>query len=174
VTQNHELRQKYHPKQAGEPLRLIIIAESPPEPSPDLKYFYKPTGFTGELLFSALMKQIDFSPTTKEIGLREFQRRGWFLVDATYQPVNQLDDKIADQIILGDYLLLVADLNELTPDRRVPVILIKKNVCQLLESKLLKDGFNVLNKGTVIPFPFGYHRKDFHDKFRTLSRSVPR
>jgi hypothetical protein len=116
MTQYHELRQRYHPKQAGEPLRLIIIAESPPEPNPDLKYFYKPTGFTGELLFSALMKQMDFSPTTKE-----FQRRGWFLVDATYQPVNQLDDKIADQIILRDYLLLVADLNELDQEKRLPI-----------------------------------------------------
>jgi hypothetical protein len=78
MTQYHELRQKYHPKQAGEPLRLIIIAESPPLPNPKLKYFYKPTGFTGELLFSALMKQIDFEkPLTKADGLSEFQRRGW-------------------------------------------------------------------------------------------------
>lgn len=166
MTQYHELRQKYHPKQAGEPLRLIIIAESSPLPNPDLKYFYKPTGFTGELLFSALMKQIDFEkPLTKADGLSEFQRRGWLLIDATYQPVNKTR-KIADQIILRDYPLLVADLNELTPDRRVPVILIKKNVCELLEPKLLKDGFNVLNKGTDIPFPFGRHRKVFEDRFR--------
>jgi hypothetical protein len=33
------------------------------------------------------MKQISFSPCTKEEGLREFQRRGWVLVDATYEPV---------------------------------------------------------------------------------------
>ncbi len=112
------------------------------------------------------MKQIDFEkPLTKADGLSEFQRRGWLLIDATYQPVNKTR-KIADQIILRDYPLLVADLNELTPDRRVPVILIKKNVCELLEPKLLKDGFNVLNKGTDIPFPFGRHRKVFEDRFR--------
>jgi hypothetical protein len=37
-------------------------------------------------------------------------------------------------------------------------ILIKRNVCKLLEDKLAQDGFEVLNKGTVIPFPM-YHWK---------------
>ena len=49
MTQYHELRQKYHPKQAGGPVSAIIIAESSPLPNPDLKYFYKRTGSTGEL-----------------------------------------------------------------------------------------------------------------------------
>jgi hypothetical protein len=36
------------------------------------------------------MFQLGYSPTSKEDGLREFKRRGWILVDATYEPVNTL------------------------------------------------------------------------------------
>ena len=36
------------------------------------------------------MKQLDIHPKTKFEGLSEFQKRGWALVDATYEPVNAL------------------------------------------------------------------------------------
>jgi hypothetical protein len=159
-----DLRRRYEPK----PPKLIIVAESPPEPKPDFKYFYEPTGLTNEPLFSALMKRIHFNkPLTKAEGLSEFQRRGWFLVDATYQPVNKTR-KIADEIILRDYPLLMADLNELTPDRRVPVILIKANVCELLKPKLVNDGFNVINHDVDPPFPSHGWQPKFHEKFDAI------
>jgi hypothetical protein len=83
-----DLRRLYEPQSL---VRLVIIAESPPASG---KYFYDPTGATSEWLFAALMKQIGFSPSNKEEGLREFQRRGWILIDATYEPV-AFDERIA-------------------------------------------------------------------------------
>jgi hypothetical protein len=50
-------------------------------------------------------------------------------------------------------------------DRSTPLILIKANVCQILEPKLAHDGFNVLNRGRVIYFPSTGWQKDF---FRQL------
>lgn len=79
------LRHEYEPK----PVRLVIVAESPPASG---KYFYNPAGLSSEPLFTALMKQIDFLPRTKQDGLTEFQRRGWVLVDSTYEPVNKHAD----------------------------------------------------------------------------------
>ena len=73
-------RRKFEP----ENIRLVIVAESPPASG---KYFYNPAGAVSEPLFAAFMLQLGFTPTTKEMGLREFQRRGWILVDATYEPV---------------------------------------------------------------------------------------
>jgi hypothetical protein len=70
-----------------ENIRLVIVAESPPASG---KYFYDTTGSTKEPLFAAIMRQLDLSPTTKEIGLHELKQRGWVLVDATYQPVDKL------------------------------------------------------------------------------------
>jgi hypothetical protein len=90
------------------------------------------------VLFREMMKLIGQSPRSKIEGLRAFQARGWLLVDATYEPVNKCDDEAKrNAIILRDYPRLIADLTQLTPERTVPIILIKKNVCELLESGFL-------------------------------------
>jgi hypothetical protein len=99
------------------------------------------------------MRQLHFVPETKEEGLREFQRNGWTLVDATYEPVNMLGPQLRDGVIIRDYALLRDDLLTLTPDRADSLILIKANVCRILQSKLTGDGFKVLNRGDVICFP---------------------
>jgi hypothetical protein len=72
------------------------------------------------------MRQLRLQPRTKEAGLREFQRRGWILVDATYQPVNDLDARSRNAVIIKDYPVLRDDLKNLSPER---IILIKANVC---------------------------------------------
>jgi hypothetical protein len=97
------LRRRYEP----ESIRLVIIAESPPASD---KYFYKPAGAPSEPLFAALMRELGLSPRTKEEGLCEFQRRGWVLVDATYEPVNKLSESSADRMIERDYPSLRDDL----------------------------------------------------------------
>ena len=91
-------------------------------------------------LFAALMRQLGFLPPTKEEGLREFQRRGWVLVDATYEPVNKLSRLGRDRVIERDYPLLRDDLEGLSPDRSTPLVLIKANVCRTLAPKLEQDG----------------------------------
>lgn len=118
-------------------------------------------------LFFALVKQLPYSPRRKDDGLKEFQRRGWVLVDATYQPVNKRKDR--DRVIEEDYECLRRDLSSLFKGRAPPIILIKVNVCRILRPKLLKDGFNVLNKGNDdIPFPSHSHQIKFGEMFGTL------
>jgi hypothetical protein len=147
----------------------VIVAESPPASG---LYFYDPAGLPSEPLFAALMKQLRLSPATKEEGLREFQRSGWVLVDATYEPVNELTPASKDRIIKSDYTLLRDDLAALVSDRSVPLILIKENVCRILEHKLVEDGFNVLNRGNVIYFPASGRQKDFHRQFGAILQSA--
>jgi hypothetical protein len=65
------LRRKFEPPS----VKLVIVAESPPSSG---KYFYNPEGTASEPLFAALMLQLRFAPTSKESGLREFQKRGGF------------------------------------------------------------------------------------------------
>jgi hypothetical protein len=62
-------RRKFEPAS----VKLVIVAESPPATG---KYFYNPTGAVSEHLFAALMLQLGFAPTSKESGLREFQKGG--------------------------------------------------------------------------------------------------
>jgi hypothetical protein len=157
-------RRRFEP----EHVKLVIVAESPPVSG---KYFYNPDGAISEPLFAALMKQLGVSPTRKDDGLREFQRQGWVLVDATYEPVN-VGEKNRNAVIVRDYPLLRDDLSEMLPDRSPPVVLLKANVCRLLEHMLRGDGFNVLNKGRVVYFPSTGRQPDFHRQFTEILRDA--
>jgi hypothetical protein len=151
-------------------VKLAIVAESPPASG---KYFYNPAGAVTEPLFSALMLQLGFAPTSKESGLRKFQQRGWVLVDATtYEPVNALDNQDRDLMITRDYHLLRDDLASMLPNRSTPVILVKSNICRLLGHKLTEDGFNVLNNGSVVYFPSTGRQKDFQRQFSAILKST--
>lgn len=157
---------------APENIKLVVVAESPPASG---KYFYDPTGSANEPLFAALMIQIRFRPSTKEAGLRHFQERGWVLVDATYQQVDKLAkdaSQTRDEVIVGDYPLLLADLSNLLLDRTVPLVLIKANVCRILEPWLGRDGFNVINRGQLIYFPSTGQQKKFEQQFAAALRSA--
>jgi hypothetical protein len=147
---------------------LVIIVESPPISG---KYFYNPAGAITEPLFSALMLQLGYAPKSKEDGLREFKRRGWLLVDATYEPVNALVDRRRNGVIVRDYPLLRDDL--LAQDvGSTPIILVKSNICRLLELRLKEDGFNVANNGRVVYFPSTGRQNDFLRQFRSILTSM--
>jgi hypothetical protein len=164
------LRQQYEPKN----IRLVIIAESPPASG---KYFYDPTGSPKEPLFAAIMLQLGGSPISKEVGLRDLQECGWVLVDATYQPVDKLTKDAShdrDEVIARDYPLLVDDLASLMPNRSIPLVLIKANVCRILEPMLLRDGFSVLNGGRAIYFPSHGQQTKFKNQFSVVLSGLPK
>lgn len=156
------LRNKYLPKN----LKLVFILESPPHSG---GYFYNPKGKTTEHLFSAMMRCVlNFAPDSKEKGLKEFRDKGYFLVDASYTPVNHLPRAQRKHIILRDYKTLVKDLRNLIGNKKIPVTLVKANICRLLEERLKKDRFNVINKNLVIPFPSNGWQKKFCIKIKQL------
>jgi hypothetical protein len=159
------MRGRYQPDN----FRLVINAESRPKGG---KYFYNPDGDVSEVLFVAVMLRLGFTPTSKDKGLREFERRGRILVDATYEPVNPLSDAARDKVIVRDYPLLRADLKELLRDRSVPEVLIKVNVCRILEPKLVVDGFKVINNCVVIPFPSHGQQKKFAERFSAVLKAA--
>ena len=121
------------------------------------------------------MKQLGIRPNTKSDGLRAFQKKGYVLVDATYDQVNKHDKRSRDLVIDRDYPLLRDDLKQLLGARwkEVPLILIKANVCRLLEPKLNEDGFNVLNKGRIVPFPASGNQQRFDRLFRDIAPQCP-
>jgi hypothetical protein len=111
--------------------------------------------------------------TSKESGLREFQQRGWILVDATYEPVNALGgEHERDRVIRRDYRLLRDDLAAVLSGRPIPIILVKANICRLLGHELIRDGFNVLNNGRVVYFPSNGRQNDFQRQFGAILRSA--
>ena len=159
-----KLRNRYLPSK----LNLIFLLESPPVSG---KYFYDESGKTTEPLFSAFMKFSNYSPSDKSDGLEHFKNEGHLLVDATYKQVNKLKGKIRDYTILSDYNRLIEDLENLSPKKNVPIILVKANICRMFDERLTERGFNILNKGIVIPFPSHGQQKKFHSEMlKVLSR----
>ena len=98
-------------------------------------------------------------------------------MDATYQPVDRLAKNVShdrDEVIVRDYRLLLDDLTSLMPDRSIPLVLIKANVCQIREPLLSKDGIHVLNGGRAIYFPSNGRQTDFRNQFRAVLSSLTR
>ena len=156
-----KLRDRFTPENP----KIMFVLESPPASG---LYFYNPDGKTTEPLFKAMMKDVlEIEPRSKEAGLNEFSARGFFLVDATYTPVNRLEDEEKEAMILRDFPSLVEDLRKhAKPDTRL--VLVKANLCRLLEPTLTAVGFNVHNQGVKIPFPSTGQQ----GKFRTAIRNV--
>jgi DNA invertase Pin-like site-specific DNA recombinase len=155
------LRREYEPDN----LTLLIVAESPPESG---LYFYNPVGRTSEPIFSAFMEQLAIKPTDKGAGLRELQRRGWLLIDATYEPIDKKfksRDPRRDAVLLRDYPLLKRDILALSASRQLPIMLIKENVCRVLNPPLTADGFRVLNRGRKVYLPINGNQGHFRRQF---------
>ncbi len=154
-----KLRNNYEP----EKIKFCFIFESPPSSG---KYFYDPKGKTSELLFRSMMKVLfnkEFK--TKHEGLSYFQKQGFYLIDPIYIPVDKISDKEADNLILKNYNNFKKDLIAKGLNK-TPLILVKKNIFIILKDRLIKDGFNVLNKDEMIPFPMHYHYKSFEQKIK--------
>jgi hypothetical protein len=155
------MRDAYSPKK----LRAIFVLESPPKTG---KYFYNPNGLVTEQLFGAMMRLLGLSPKDKNAGLQEFQRRGFIVVDASYEPVNGLADKARDKKILESFPALVRDLISFDSARNTPLILVKANICTLLRPRLDREGFAIANHNEKIPFPGSGRQKEFHEKTKSV------
>jgi hypothetical protein len=147
--------------------KIIFVLESPPKSG---KYFYNPEGLISEPLFSAMMKDVlEIKPSSKDEGLRGFATSGYLLLDATYTPVNHphLSGRERDDLVLADFSLLVEELRKCGgPDTKV--VLVKANVCRLLDSRLTGHGFTVLNHGKTIPFPSTGQQRKFREAVRQV------
>lgn len=156
------MRNKYLPKK----IKIVFILESPPVSG---KYFYNPGGKVTEPLFRNMMKcVVGINPIDKDMGLQSFAEAGYFLVDSTYTSVNDLSNKERDEQIEKDYPSLVEDLKNIIGGQKVKVIIVKANVCRLLEKRLLNDGFNIINSGEVVPFPACGRQNEFCRKIKDL------
>ena len=132
--------------------KIIFVLESPPKSG---LYFYNSEGRVSEPLFSAMMKHtLGMKPQCKGEGLREFASRGFLLLDATYTPVNHdhLSLQERNKQILDDLPVLVDELHGYVGPG-TGIVLVKANVCSLLEPILAAHGFPILNRGRTIPFP---------------------
>jgi len=153
-------------------VKFLFVLESPPTSG---NFFYDPTGRVTEPLFSAMMKIIGHEASSKEDGLAAFASKGCFLVDATYRPVNQIQNQNRrNQVILSDLPDLIQDLRSIIESQadKINIVLVKANICRLLEERLSAIGMNVINDKIMIPFPSHGNQKRFYENMRKVLKSV--
>jgi len=112
---------------------------------------------------------VEIRPDTKSEGLSKFAAQGYLVIDATYTPVNykHLTSRQRNELIMDNFSLLVEDLRKHT-EADTGVVLVKANICEILELPLTNNGFKVLNQGKTIPFPSTGQQA----RFRTAVRPI--
>ncbi|MGD9272114.1 MAG: hypothetical protein PVH08_13645, partial [Syntrophobacterales bacterium] len=90
-------------------------------------------------------------------------------VNATYRPVNHIrNQKERNETILSDLPDLIQDLKDSIGNSRGKIVLVKANICRLLEEPLKAAGLNVINNATIIPFPSHGNQNTFHHTIKKL------
>ena len=161
----------YRPKE----IKTIFIAESPPEEDENgvKRYFYFPDDSRWEFLLDGIagvvfpdMEYDIKKPEDKKRILEKLKEGGYFLVDACEFPINKLPEKEKTSHIQNNYKDLKERLKSLVKDD-TQIVLIKKNIYDLLAEKLKADGFNVINE-EFIDFPSNGNQGKFKKKMQKL------
>jgi len=165
----HKAAEKYRPGR----IRFLFIAESPPHVKPDVepRYFYFEEYKGKDFLFRAIAEVLfpDEFAEFKESGdkrtlLGRLRENGSFLIDACDYPINQHKDR--DRFVKKDFPKLTKKMRGLV-DGETKVILIKKNIYDLLFDRLRSQGFNVVN-AEHLDFPSCGNQLKFKGKLRRL------
>jgi len=165
-------RDKYKP--CGK-TRFLLIAESPPA-SGGYFYFHKSTG--RDSLFRETMKALTLFPENGKMQkdfdkvplLKEFQSRGFFLVDASYSPVNKIPkSNERKRAVIRDIPRLVVETMKLNPEK---IIIVKRSIFDPIRKALEQAGFGekILNKAPL-PFPSHGHQGTYRKRLRELVES---
>ena len=164
-------REKYNPKNAGIPIRVLWIAESPPAGG---GYFYFDETSGRNHLFRETVKALGWWPENKTMSagmdktpyLKKFQMAGYFLVDLSYLPVNKMEKLEREKVLGRNIPRLLNDLEELDPQR---IVIVKATLFDILFSPVreTKFGSRVLNMRSI-PFPSHGNQKRYREEIRKL------
>lgn len=165
------LRESYRPTD----IRVLFVGESPPDPGDaQRRFFYSPRLFSADNLFRGLMKALYDADSSdlrddKPQWLGRFKDDGFWLVDLTDRPVNQLSDKERRRVRSEAAPHAAARIQATQPSAGVIV-------CHTPTYKVL---VNALGTGSPpilhdqpIPFPLGNHRARFVELVREALRKA--
>lgn len=160
-------RRKYRPGK----IRVLLVAESPPSSG---GFFYFPTTIGKDHLFRETMKALRLWPLSRPMIqgvdkrplLRQFQSKGFFLVDTSPLPINNLSDSERRTAIVRNSTRVAATARDLDTHK---VAIIKTTVYGPVRDALERIGLGdkILNSG---PMPFPSHGNQ--RKYRSLLRNI--
>jgi hypothetical protein len=161
-----ELRETYKPRK----ISCLLIAESPPRSDePEPRFFYNPNQTRYDFLFRSIMAIvfpgfIDDRQATKHDYLKRFCKAGFYLIDATDTPINDLSKSGRNRIILSEIESKLQEISGLV-SIDTPIFLIKKNIFEIFYPKLTNRGYNIAHD-EYLPYPSSGQQNIFKTKFR--------
>lgn len=165
-----ELRDEYRP----ETVRILLVAESPPDPADgDRRFFYAPT-LTKDNLYRGVAEALygdeaGFDPADKTSNLRRIQSDGYWLIDLSNEPVNHLSSADRKRALRAAVPGLVERADAIAPTEGVIVCMTP--VHRLVTGPLRAAGISVLHDDPL-PFPMNWSRATFVDGFRHALRQA--
>ncbi|MCL5772961.1 MAG: hypothetical protein M1536_01080 [Firmicutes bacterium] len=102
--------------------------------------------------------------------LQKFENKGFYMIDATDTPINNLTKKMRNKIIESESESKIKEIEKLI-SKATPIFLIKKNVFNIFYPKLKDLGYNVVHN-EFLPFPSSGHQPKFKDKFKKYLEKV--
>jgi hypothetical protein len=152
-------------------VKFLIVGESPPA-SGGYFYFERATG--RDSLFRETLKALDLFPEDKKMRkdldkrplLKEFQARGFFVVDVRYEPVDKLSTKERKSVIIREIPRLVDAIRKLNPEK---IVIVKCSLFAPVKKALEEAGFGekILNE-RALPFPSHGTQKIYRRMLREL------
>jgi len=166
------MRKKYKPAT----VKVLFVAESPPFSSDD-RFFYNRDQESRDYLYRSVMEAVFPNFKFKENGrgrkdewLRKFMEHGYYMIDATDSPVNQLTPAKRRSMIEGSVATKLSEIAALVC-KNTPILLVKKNVFEAFKEPLRCAGFNVINT-SFLPFPSHGHQDRFIKDCRSYLKSA--
>jgi hypothetical protein len=164
------------------PNRIIylLIGESPPftQRKEALRYFYNYENTRGgQILLSSvaytfLNQKFYIRNCNKETFLKLLQNNGIFLLDATYEPINQIKSKNTRlDIIKSAYTQLKEIIGNIPLDKTTKVFLIHNNVIRAIGDNLRRDFRELDYQFYNIGFPRYYNDETFRDKINAATKA---
>jgi hypothetical protein len=161
-------------------IRYLLIGESPPFApyGKSLRYFYNYNNCgNGQILLSTVayvfLKDKFYTGTNdKKQFLERLAKKGIFLLDATYDPINQIKDKEQRRSkIEKDYPELKDNIRSLQLRGNAEILLIHRNVIKVIGQRLREDfrNFSFYDIG----FPRYYNDEKFKEKIVAAIKGKP-
>ena len=162
---------KYKPEKKK--IEYLFIAESPPHrPTKDGKprYFYFDDVMDKDNLLRYIIKGVfseKYNKNDKKRCLGRLRDKGFFLIDAVEYPIDNLPEgKERNDHVKKNIHILLEKIKDLV-NNDTKIILIKRNIFEILIKKLKAPEFNVINK-KLLPFPSRGWQNKFSEELSEL------
>ena len=161
----------------SEQVRLLLIAESAPNDGGEeanRRFFYDDALTGRDGLFRQVVQmlfehpQLERGAGRKLLWLDKLRDWGVYLIDLASVPVNYHSPSERATALKGNIAATVSLATDLKPDG---IILVKKNVFELLQKPILEAGLPLLHESFIL-FPGSGQQKRFREKFAAATEQL--